>query len=199
MRILKSMVVDDEKTSLVSQIFNEVITEFDYPWKFNSLEFHIRDENKAVLKNGKAIIVLDYDDPFIKHQDYKGIKSLLLQQLHRLIVKEMYDPTRGFIEIILANRYMVRHGLSDYLMYIYYQRLISPQNSDLDGIIEANMGWLSFHGLDNYNEQFLKKMVKVDRIDTEDMMEKLKGDLSDSILSNEISKIYRKLKRSANN
>lgn len=196
MRLLKSFAENDRRSDFASRVFNEVITEFDYPWHWNSMEFHIRDENKAVVRNGKAIIVIDYDDQMVRQQDYKGIKALILQQLFRLIIKEIHGPMRGPVETVAANREMVRKGYGNDLVYLYYQRLIGKQKQDLDGIIESNIGWLSFAETDKHNTDILKSMVKVSDSNADKLVSLLSKDL-DEETQKEAEKLYRKLKKNA--
>ncbi|MBI4170712.1 MAG: hypothetical protein HY514_03385 [Candidatus Aenigmarchaeota archaeon] len=178
MRILKSFPVQDKKTEQVSKVFDAAITKFDYPWRFDRIELHVRDENKVMANEEAGIIVLDYNDIFIQAMDAKGIAVLILRALFTLITREACGSLPTVIEDIIANREMIKRGYGEALVYYYYQKKITEQRHTTG--LEDDVVWLSFYIDDKYNADFFRQQKKESgRQDVRNLVECLKQDLAD--------------------
>src|SRR3989338_2045666 len=144
----------DLRTQLVSEIFDMLLVSDSYP--FESIELHVRDMNASSIEDGKAVICVDYNDPFVPERDVKGIRTLLAHELLRLMFK--FDVPRD-IEDVMIGREMVRRGLGEDLCYLYYNRLLQSRPETVEAYIRANLPWIIFAGHDKYNSELLKKLA----------------------------------------
>ncbi|GEM_PF-3783482 len=170
MRILKSFAVQDEKTELVSRAFDEIVTTFDYPWKFSKIELHVRDENRMLLKEDACIILLDYNDVFVQQMDPKGISIMILRMMFRAIYRETHHEMPEAIEEIAVNREMVKKGYGNDLAYYYYTHKGK-------GPLKDDIAWLSFHLQDKYNAELFSNKKPAGEM--KETIESLKRDLED--------------------
>jgi len=163
MRIVKNLIDKNEKTQLVSAIFDECLKEMNYQF-FNKIEFHLQKEDEIKLDFPDAYIYMNYSNPFIQSSDKKAIKIILLKQLICLAIMSKNPDKKipDFIMEILTNREIIRKGHGKDLFYYYYLLLIqyeSPKIQELSTFLKINTPWLSFFSLDNYDSKFLKKFM----------------------------------------
>ncbi|MBI4896596.1 MAG: hypothetical protein HY832_03555 [Candidatus Aenigmarchaeota archaeon] len=144
MRIKKVFVVDDEKTQIVSRMFNRVLLSVGVS-HLDMLEFHIRDTNAVMLDEERGTIVVDYNHRFIQERDEKGIAALLLFLLFELLVRDRTTATLpNFILRLQANRLMIHEGFGDQLFYLYYAEMHAMQFQTKEDVLNSNLPWLSF-------------------------------------------------------
>ena len=173
MRILKSFPVDSKKSEAVSKMADMAIVEFSYPWHFDSIELHLRDQEKIVIEGSRCIIVMDYNNFFVRHMDDRGIRIMIMRSLFKASM-ELTGELPAEIEDIICNRKMIKAGFSDDIVYYYFQRK-SEARTPIEEL-QRDVGWLSFCGLDSYNMQLLKKENRYPQ--TGKLIECLKGELS---------------------
>lgn len=161
MKVIKNFVARDSNVDGLSVIFDELLLRTTILHNLDTIEFHVRDKNIAKLHDMNAIISIDYNDQFLRENDDKGMRSLILHGLYHIIIKKRYDISiPHFIEDILINRQMIADGYSDYVFYPAYLFLLHKKEVDFHDFLTINMLWLSFSGLDDHNAEFLKEMVK---------------------------------------
>jgi len=176
MKIKKFFIINDEKTRLVSAIFDKMIQNFDFPWNFDEMEFHIRDENKAVVSDNKCLIVINYNDFFVQHVDKRGISVLILRLFFKCIFRLSTERMPEIIEDIIVNRKMIRKGYGDDILFYYYEKNLGATAKTSLEELALSVAWLSFYGLDSYNSDlFARKTRKFPEINN--LIECLKQDL----------------------
>lgn len=158
MRVIKHFIERDERSDFVSHIFDSVLAEFKYPWKYDCLELYVRDENKAKSDAFSGIVVVDYNHPFVVEKDEKGVRAIILSNFFRLLVQRMYGRLPKTIEDIITYKQMAKK-YPDLLEYIAYNDLLTRRVRNLNSFITANSYWLAFKGIDNYSSEMLRKMV----------------------------------------
>jgi len=147
----------DKRTELVSRIFDEVLMKNDYPLPFNRLEFHIRDFDVTSFEEDKALICLSYNNPFILEMDERGLAILVRHELFRLTLR-LTSPR--LIEDVIVGKELIKRGFGDELFYMYYNLLMKSKHEEkVHSFVRANIPWIIFSGLDDYNSKFLKELV----------------------------------------
>ncbi len=207
MRIVKNLIAKNEKTQLVSAIFDECLKELNYQF-FNKIELHLQKEDEMKLDFPDAYIYLNYSDPFIQSSDKKAIKIILLKKLICLAIMSKNPDKKipDFIMEILTNREIIRKGHGKDLFYYYYIILLQyepPRIQELSIFLKINIPWLSFVSLDNYDSKFLKKFI--DRFEytkafesmTRDLFLVVKEDLSKGKLLDKAIEAYNIIKNTA--
>ncbi|KHO47436.1 MAG: hypothetical protein QT00_C0002G0088 [archaeon GW2011_AR5] len=144
----------DAGTRLVSDIFDNILVNGDF--KFESIELHVRDKAVSFIDDEKAVICLDYNDPFIREMDARGIRILLVHELFRLTFK--FDVPKH-VEDVIIGREMLRRGYGDELLYLYYNRLLQGGYEGIEGCVRANLPWIIFSKHDKYDSELLKKQA----------------------------------------
>lgn len=112
MLVSKKLITDDKITRFASEIFNEALTGFRIPLRFERIEFHVRDMTFGIADGNAAIISLDYENTFLQDLDERGARTLITRQIFKAVL-----GTEDDIEI---NRAMTRNGYYDDLFYLYY-------------------------------------------------------------------------------
>jgi hypothetical protein len=162
MRIVKKSDIGDEKARMVFDIFDKILMKLGYPWKYDVLGLAINEKTSVFVADSKITITLDYNDSLIQEMDKKGIASLILHSLYHVITKDKYNLAEmpHFIEDVLINREMIKDGYDDYVFYSSYLFLLRKKHvSSLEDYLMVNIPWLSFHGMNDYNSEFLKNML----------------------------------------
>jgi len=165
MRIGKKLIVKNEKTAIVSNIFDKCIKELGYQF-LDRVEFHLGKENKVKLEFPDAYIFLNYNNPFIQESDKKAIKIIILKKLIYLVIINKYPNKKipKFILEIISNRELIRKGYDKDLFYYYYLLLIQYEPhtvNELSTFMKINIPWLSYYGIDNYDSKTLKKLISI--------------------------------------
>ncbi|HLD39245.1 MAG TPA: hypothetical protein VJB05_02955, partial [archaeon] len=155
MRIIKKFPKDD-RGEFVSRIFDRIITKGDYHLPFAQLEFHLRDSNMSKVEDEKALICIDYNNPLILEKDQRGVNTLIRHELFRLMFK-MNLPRA--VEDVIIGREMIKRGFGDDIFYMYYNRILKMNVSNVEEYIKINLPWIIFHEQDKYNSELLKKIV----------------------------------------
>jgi hypothetical protein len=187
MRILKSFPVRDEKTKLVSRVFDEIIVVLGYPWKFDKIELHVRDEDKTLIEGNRCIAVLDYGDMFIQQMDAKGIRIIITRALFKAIIQEANGRLPEMLEDLVVNREMIRKGFGDDLAYYYYQKNMASVLSNR----EKQVAWLSFYIDDKYNAEFFRSFDRSGATgNVQRLLNCLKKDLNNKGNLNDALRIY---------
>ncbi|MEK6888195.1 MAG: hypothetical protein AABX14_04600 [Candidatus Aenigmatarchaeota archaeon] len=155
MRIIKKF-PKDEKGEFVSRVFDSIITKGDYHLPFEQLEFHLRDSNTSQVDDEKALICIDYNNPLIQERDQRGVNTLIRHELFRLMFK-MNLPRA--VEDVIIGREMIKRGFGDDIFYMYYNRILKMNVSNVEEYIKINLPWIIFHEQDKYNSELLKKIV----------------------------------------
>jgi hypothetical protein len=186
MKVIKNFAARDDNVDKLSDIFDELVMKTTILHNLDTIEFHVRDKNVAKLHDMNAIISVDYDDHFLRENDEKGMRSLILHSLYHIIIRKRYDVNiPHFIEDILINRQMIADGYSDYVFYPAYIFLLKKKEADFHDFLAINIPWLSFSGTDNHNTEFLKEMIKKIKYDkmyekrVTRLFESLKKDITD--------------------
>ena len=187
MRIVKNLIEKNDKTKLVSFIFDQCLDELNYNF-FDRIELHIQKENKTWLDLPNAYVCLNYNNPFIWSEDVKAVKIIMLKQLISLAIAYRYMDLQipDFIMDIMTNRETMQKGYEKDLFYYYYLMLMEHEPHEIqefDTFMRINTPWLSYYGFDNYDSEFLKDMVGLFRYNkefesvTNDLFIALKKDL----------------------
>ncbi len=151
MKIIKSFPQQDAITDVASRLFDEAIKRVEFPWRFERMEFHVRDENKIVLTEEKCTIVIDYNDLCVQSRDVKGVAAMILQSLFKAAAYQLHGKLPDFILEVAANREMIRSGYGEYLSYYYFQNF-----GRRDGLYKY-LPWISFYSQEKYYaEMFLE-------------------------------------------
>jgi hypothetical protein len=147
----------DERTELVSRVFDQALMKNDYPLPFNRLEFHIRDRDVTLFEEDMALICIDYNNPFILEMDERGIAILIRHELFRLTLRLTFPR---LIEDVIVGKELIKRGFGDEIFYMYYNLLMKSKHEEkVHSFIRASVPWTIFYGLDNYNSKFLKDLV----------------------------------------
>ena len=156
MRLIKKF-ERDEKTDFVSRIFDGVIIKNPFPLPFSRMELHIRDYDVTVFDTEKAIICLNYNNPLILEMDERGVRTLLLHEIFRLMLR-VNQPR--LIEDVMVGRAMILRGYGEDLFYVYYNELMKSKHEETRAsFLKASIPWVIFYGLDEYNSKFLKVLA----------------------------------------
>ncbi len=155
MRLVKVFAKDD-KAEFVSKIFGELLTSTDLHLPFDRIEFHVRDSDVTLIKDSTALVCINYNNPLVVEKDYKGVRTLLMRELFRLMFK--FNIPR-LVEDVIVGREMIKRGFGDDLCYMYYNYLLTMQPETIEDYIHANLPWIIFRGYDNYNSELFKKLA----------------------------------------
>lgn len=163
MKIVKNLIEKNDKTKLVSDIFDECLKELNYQF-FEKIELHLQKEDKIKMDFPNAYIFLNYNNPFIQSSDKKAIKIIILRQIISLVISSKYMDKKipGFILEIMTNREVIKKGLGKDLFYYYYLYLIQYEPNkilELSTFLQINIPWLSYFGVDNYDSRTMKKII----------------------------------------
>ncbi len=155
MRIVKKFFRDD-KTELVSKIFDEVLIEADLHLPFEKVEMHVRDKTASFVSGEDAVVSINYNDPLILEKDRKGIRTVLLRELFRLMFKfDLPQP----IEDVIIGRELIKRGFGDDLCYMYYNYIVMSKAEALEDYININLPWIIFCKDDRYNSELFKQIA----------------------------------------
>jgi hypothetical protein len=191
MQIKKSAPLQDARSQLISRAFDHAIIKVDFPWRFDCLEFHIRDESKVFTDGGRCVIVFNYDNEFAKKMDEKGILAGIYRLLFLAVSRQKRGQLPSFIEEIASNRDMIKGGLGDFLTYYYFNL---PQKSGLD----SNIAWLSFFLHEKYDSEFFKKQADPKIMKQyKKLIEILMSDLDRNGTADHAARVYKETARSS--
>lgn len=136
----------------ISSILNEV------PQIFQNIEI-MKGGVDAIFENdGSLRIMLDKDDYFVKNNDSRGIKVLVLHRLNCAFSRKRFGY-EGIANDVISYRKIANYAPSD-LEYYFYVTLSrkGKKISSVADMIEINMPWMSFHGGDV--KHFMKEMIQ---------------------------------------
>lgn len=156
MRLVKKFERDD-RTELVSRIFDKVITQTDCHLPFGCIEFHVRDSDVSIIEDGTAVICVNYNNPLVLEKDQKGIDILLRHELFRLMFK-MSLPR--MVEDVIVAREMIKRGYGNDIFYMYYNYAMKTRVNSAEDYMKVNLPWIIFHGYDKHDSEFLKALAK---------------------------------------
>ncbi len=145
MKIIKS--IDD---AFISNIFNSVAPYGNF---LDSLEIILWDDDYILSDGKKAVISISKNNYFIIENDKKGIEILLLKRILSLKFFSMQE--------LLADREIIKLGLSEKLLYYYCVLLSLPKRiNSIEDFVQINIPWLSFYPYDKENAALLKNMAE---------------------------------------
>lgn len=144
----------NSRTRLVSRVFDSLLVRGSYT--FDSIELHVRDKTVSSIEDGKAVICIDYNHPFVLEGDVRGIRMLLQHELFRLMFK--FDLPKD-IEDVIIGREMLKRGMGDELFYLYYNDVLRMQPVTVEDYIRLNLPWIILAKHDPYNSELLKKQA----------------------------------------
>lgn len=191
MKVVKRAITDDRKTRIMFDIFDSIITRLEYPWKMERIEFLINDKNSVFVGENMARITTNYNDNIIEDMDKKAMFAMILHGLYHIIIRDKYRLSDleaqipHFVEDVITNREMIKHGHDDFVFYLSYLYLIRKKHvADIEDYLDINVPWLSFYKLDEYNSKYLKELlVKIKdkekfKDDSEKLIDLLKKDIT---------------------
>jgi hypothetical protein len=162
----------DKRSKYFMLLFDEVFSSFYFPWRLETLEVILCEEDKVILEGKRAKIYFDKDNDFIRSMDEKGIKITILHGLYKLILKingldyenfySKNEEERKIIRILedfIVDRELAKN-YGDLVFYKKCYEAIKIEAKDFVGWIKANLLWLIFHGIDDWNAEFLKNIVE---------------------------------------
>ena len=145
----------DDRTELVSDVFDSLICSSEFHLPFDKIELTIRDTNIALVDNYNAVVCVDYNNPLVMEKDYRGVKILLMHELFRLMFK-MNLPK--IIEDVIIGRELIKRGFGDELFYMYYNCVMKTSPTE-DNYIKIRLPWAIFHNYDKYNSEFFRELA----------------------------------------
>ena len=154
MRVVKKFPAD---ARFVSEVFDDVIKKSGTHLPYSLIEFHVRDCNKTITEDDKALICIDYNNPLILEKDARGIATLIRFELFRIM---LHPGLPREVEDVVVGREMVLQGLGDDLFYMYYAMLMKTKPVSLIDYVRASVPWITLRGVDNYNSSFLKELLE---------------------------------------
>ena len=146
----------DSRTALVSKIFDELIISPSLHLPFESIELHIRDTDISLVDGNNGIVCLNYNNPLILDKDARGVRTLVMHELFRLMFKS--DLPRE-IEDVIIGREMLKRGFGDELCYMYYVRVLRSSPESLRDYLRCSIPWIVFFKDDKYNSELFRKLV----------------------------------------
>lgn len=164
----------DTRSIFFMQIFDEVFTSIYFPWRIEELEVVLSDTDAVEFDEAtkKAKISFNYDDDFIKNMDERGIRSIIIHKIYHLIMKikgmnydnifAKNDEERRIIKAIenfVVDRELAKH----YPELVFYKKCyeaIKLEPKDFVSWVEANLCWLTFYGIDEWNADFIKSFLE---------------------------------------
>ena len=149
--------VRDDRTELVSQVFDKFIMSQELHLPFERIELNIRDTTVSVVEDQSALVCIDYNDPVVIEKDKKGVKMLVYRELFRLMFK--FDIPRP-IEDVIIDRELIKRGFGEDLFYLYYVGMMNKKHATLEDYINLNIPWISFSRHDKHNSDFMKRLAK---------------------------------------
>ncbi len=160
MRVIKKS-SDEETAKLVYPLFDAILGELYLENFFDEVELFLGNKDKVFAGKNKLVISLDCRNDFIQSRDKKATRAILLHQIFHGVSGKYLKGMPHFIEDIIINKEMIKRGYGDDLIYYYYLYLMGhgATVADLEDFLNVNVPWLSFHSLDEYNSDFLKKII----------------------------------------
>lgn len=155
--IIAKNFMHDDRTELVSTVFDKFLRRQELHLPFDRIELNIRDTTTSVVKDENALICIDYNTPVVAEKDKKGVKMLVYRELFRLMFK--FDLPRP-VEDVIIGKELVKRGFGDDLFYLYYVTMMNKTHVTLRDYIELNIPWIIFNKQDPYNSDFMKKLSK---------------------------------------
>ncbi len=146
MRIIKN--IDDE---FISKTTNNLV--FYVGDILNSLEINLGDEDYVLMENRRAVVSIDKNNKFITENNKECVEILIAK---RILSLRFYSP----LSDILADREIVRIGLSKKLFYYYYILLSSPRKiKNIEDFLQINIPWISFYPYNKNYSEYLKDLL----------------------------------------
>ncbi len=144
--------VKDIDNAFVSDMVNTAISYIGNI--LDSLEIRLGDEDYVLVDGRMAVVSISRNNQFVAENDKDGIGVLVMKRILSL-------RSPGPLSEILADREIIRLGLSDKLLYYYYALLYSQRRiSSVEDFVQMNVPWLSFHPHDKNNAQLLKELAE---------------------------------------
>ena len=149
--------IRNEKTQLVSDIFDKFLRSQELHLPFERIELNIRDTTVSFVENENALVCIDYNSPVVAEKDKKGVTMLVYRELFRLMFK--FDLPRP-VEDTIIGKELIKRGFGDDLFYLYYVSMMNKTHVTLEDYINLNIPWIVFNKQDPYNSDFMKKLAK---------------------------------------
>lgn len=160
MRIIKRMYSGDQKSVLLSSMFNKVIREIDIPLPFDYLEFKIGYPFSVVEEN-RASFGIAADDKMMEENDQRMAMVLIKFELYRLFVRNVITrKIPGIIEDVVVARAMIERGHSDDLVYLFYTYMMRNRVVDHVSFLKYNMPWIVFSGYDLFYHDLFYQLAR---------------------------------------
>lgn len=161
MKIVKKSTKKTPHSKTVSDTFNTVLGEVPLEKFFDKIELNLGEKEDVIIAKRSAKILLNYKSQPIQNNDRKAIKILILHQLFHAITQQYMKPLPHMLEDVIINKDLIKRGYGDDLLYFYYIQMMKhpKQIKDIEDFLELNIPWLSFFSLDDYNSEFLKRMI----------------------------------------
>ncbi len=144
MKLIKN--IDD---AFVSNIANAVVPYGNF---LDSLEVTLGNDDYILSDGKRAVISISKNNYFVIENDKKGIEILLLKRILSL-------KFSGPLSEILADREIIKFGLSEKLFYYYYVLLsLTRKINGIEDFVQINIPWLSFYPYDKENSKILHEL-----------------------------------------
>ncbi len=120
---------------------------------FDYIEIRICEKDSFFINERNLFLSLKPDTEFTNFTS----KTLLM--LYRARTSALFgDLPEPLLEMI--SRRDMAASFPENLINMCYSELISSNVNTTRDFLRANLPWLAFHGIDNWNREFLRKMVK---------------------------------------
>ncbi len=147
----------DDRTQLVSDVFDKFLRSRELHLPFEKIELNIRDTTTSIVEDDNALVCIDYNSPVVAEKDKKGVSMLVYRELFRLMFK--FDLPRS-VEDVIIDKELVKRGFGDGLFYLYYVSMMNKNHVTIEDYINLNIPWIVFNKQDPYNSDFMKKLAK---------------------------------------
>lgn len=171
MRVIKYF-EHDKKSKLVMRIFDEAISSIYYNWPLDKLEVFLAEKDGVWLEEKNARIFISSHNNFIQSMDEQGIKAVIFHKLYQLILKiKGVDYSRvcvnsseekeilSFMEEFIVDRELAK-SFPDIIFYKKCADISAIDPNNFLGWVKANLCWLTFYKIDDWNAEFLKNVLE---------------------------------------
>ena len=174
MKVIKKFGSDTESRALM-EVFDRVLASTYYKWTLDSLEVYVSEYGRgdSWIEGNSGKIFFGREDQFVRSMDRKGMEAVVLCRLHSLIMKmqgidvrdareSYYSNDRGMFSALLmaeefAENRRVAKQFPDRIFYKRFSEISSASPSTTEDFLRLGMCWLTFHGIDSWNAEYLEK------------------------------------------
>ncbi len=155
--IITKNFIHNDRTRLVSDIFDKLVGSQELHLPFNRIELTIQDTSNSMVNNETAVVCIGCNDPVVTEKDRRGIAMLIYHELFRLMFK--FDVPKP-VEDVIIGKELAKRGFGDGLFYLYYITIMNKRHTTLQDHINLNIPWIVFNKQDPYNSDFMKRLAK---------------------------------------